>query len=134
MTEIITSDDILGKEVINSEGEIIGVVQKIHIEKHKKEIVGITVDEGFMKPDIFIGLDNIRLFGKDGIFLNTTSDIRYRGMKVFNKEGTPIGILKEVIKNPKTGKIKEIQIREGLKTITIPAKDIKSIENNVILK
>lgn len=134
MKDIITTDDILGKEVVNSEGEVIGIVQKIHINKINKEILGITVDEGFMKPDLFIGVENIKLFGKDAVMLNRSSDLKYKGLSVFDKKGEFIGTVTEVIKSPKTGKIQEIFIKKGINSESIQAKEIKSIGVNVLLK
>lgn len=132
--DLVTSDEILGKEVVNNEGEIIGIVQKIHLNRYSKEIIGITVDEGFMKPDLFIGVENVKLFGIDAVFLNTSSDLKYRGLDVFSSEGEIRGTVYEVVKYPKSGKIKEIVVKKGLKTVIVPAKDIKSIGLNVILK
>jgi len=134
MKDIITTDDILGKEVVNSEGEVIGIAQKIHVHKYNKEILGVTVDGGFMKPDLFVGLDNIKLFGVDAIMLNNSSDLKYKGLSVFDKDGTLVGHVSEVIKAPKTGRIQEIIIKKGLSHESIPAKEIKYIGVNVLLK
>lgn len=131
---ITTSDEILGKEVVNLEGEIIGIVQKLHIDRNTKKIIGITADEGFMKPNLFLGIENIKLFGIDAVFLNTTPKIKFRGLKVFNKTGELIGTVQEVIMTPRSSKIKELIIKNNFKTEKIPAKSIKSIGVNVILK
>ena len=46
--EITTSDDILGKEAIDPDGTILGIVTKLHIGKDDKKVTGITIDMGFM--------------------------------------------------------------------------------------
>lgn len=132
--DLITSDQILGKEVVNSEGDIIGIVERLHIHKTQKQIIGLTIDEGFMKPNLFIGIENIKLFGVDTIFLNTTPSIKFKGLKVFNKQGELVGTVQEVVSTPRSSKIKEIIIKHKFKTETIAAKAIKSIGVNVILK
>ena len=132
--DIITSDEILGKEVVNSEGEIKGVVQKIHIDKRTKEIMGITVDEGFMKPDLFIGVENIKLFGLDAVFMNTASDMKFKGLKIIDNQGHIVGTVVDIIRSSKTGKIEEVTAKNKTSTYTIQAKEIKSINENVLLK
>jgi len=37
MEEIITSDDILGKDVVDTDGDILGVVQQLKIDKKAKK-------------------------------------------------------------------------------------------------
>lgn len=132
--QLTTSDEILGKDVVNREGEVIGIVQKLHIHKTEKNIVGITIDEGFMKPNLFIGIENIKLFGVDTIFLNTTPTIKFKGLKVFDNTGELVGTVQEVNLTPRSGKIKDIIVKHNFKTETIPAKAIKSIGINVMLK
>jgi sporulation protein YlmC with PRC-barrel domain len=128
----ITSDDILGKDVVDSEGEIIGVVQKIHIDKKIKQIIGITIDEGFMKPDLFIGLDYVKNFGVDSIFLNMIPNEKYLGLKIFDKNGKLQGTVSKI--ETVGTKIKSIEYKSRFTTYKIPASKIKKIIGNVILK
>lgn len=132
---IITSDDILGKDVLDTDGELIGVVQKLHIDKIGKKIVGITIDEGFMKPDLFIGIEHVKTFGVDSIFLSTTPKQKFVGTRVFDVEGKFMGTIKEVTLQASTSTISAILIKGSkFKEKVIYAKDIKTIGYNVILK
>lgn len=133
---IITSDDILGKDVVDTEGEVLGVIQKLHIDKQRKQIIGITVDLGFMKPDLFIGLEFIGNFGVDAVFLNTYPRDKIKGMEVISSSGKSIGHVSS-IEFSAHNKLQSIKVRQKnlLKDpIEIPAEKIRHIGYNVILK
>ena len=132
--DFITTDDILGKDVVDKDGEVIGIVQQIHIDKETKSITGITVDEGFMKPDLFVGVNNIKLFGIDSVMLNMTPDQTFKGLIVFDSHGKKVGIVIRVFTTMRSSKIKSIEIKADHKTQVIAAKDIQSMGMNVILK
>ncbi|MEE9525871.1 MAG: PRC-barrel domain-containing protein [Candidatus Woesearchaeota archaeon] len=126
--EIITSDDILGKDAIDPDGEVLGVITKLHIDKTNKSIVGITIDQGFMKPDLFIGVSYVKNFGVDSIFLSKIPTSKYAGLKVIDAKGKTIGKVRKVIS--KRNKVEAIIIKKGL----ISASDIHEIGVSVILK
>lgn len=132
---IITSDDILGKDAVDPEGEIIGVVQKLHIDKEDKNIVGITIDEGFMKPDLFVGIDLIRTFGVDSILLKKSPVDKIKGLRVFDPDGKDVGFVASVIKG-RSNNVKGIVVKNNIlgKNIMIDNSEIKQIGFNVILK
>lgn len=133
---IITSDDILGKDVIDSDGEIIGVSTKIHIDNKNKIIIGLTIDQGFMKPDLYIGLEYIRTFGVDSILLNTSPKSKVRGLNVLNSSGKKIGYVIDVSSIGKTNRIKGIIVKEKAlsKPFLIKSRDVKEIGYSVILR
>ena len=129
---IITSDDILGKEAVDPEGQILGVVMQLHIDKHSKKMVGLTIDQGFMKPEIFIGLNYIKNFGVDTVFLNKVPVDKFKGMDVITAEGKIVGKVRAV--NAERHKVKEIIVGKGTKKFLIPASGIDQIGSSVILK
>lgn len=95
--KFITSDDILGKKAIGEFGKIIGQVKQLHINKRSKQIVGITIDQGFSKPDIFLGINNVREFSSgDVIFLKKTPLFAFIGLKVFSSTGEIVGAVQDV--------------------------------------
>jgi sporulation protein YlmC with PRC-barrel domain len=133
--KIITSDDILGKEAVDSDGEILGIVTKVHINKETKKLLGMTVDQGFMKPELFIGLNYIRNFGVDAVFLNKVPTDKFRGLDVFTSKGVIVGKVKDV--KAKRHRVQEIIIsKKGVlgKVFSIAASDIETISSSVILK
>lgn len=131
---VITSDDILGKDVLDLDGEFIGIIQKLHIDKTTKKIVGITIDEGFMKPDLFVGIEHVKTFGVDSVFLSMSPNQKFTGLSVFDANGKKLGRVKSVDISTKSHKINSIEVVQNTKKFRIYAKDIDKIGYNVILK
>jgi sporulation protein YlmC with PRC-barrel domain len=131
---IITSDDILGKDVVDIDGGIIGIVQQLRIDKNTKNIIGILVDQGFMKPDLYISLDIVQNFGIDSVFLNRTPNPKIKGLNIYDKAGNLMGYVHSV--EEKNDKIISITMKKNQlgKSYLIKSKDIKTIGYNVILK
>ena len=130
---IITSDDILGKSVVDAQGEVLGVTQKIHIDKELKQIVGITIDQGFMRPDLFVGLECIAQFGIDTIFLNTYPRDKVVGMEVINSIGKLLGHVVSIEYKGKN-RIKSIKVKLGSNETVYTSNKIREIGYNVVLK
>ena len=129
----ITSDDILGREAIDPDGKVLGMVMKLHIDKEEKKLLGMTVDQGFMKPDLYVGIEHVRVFGVDAVFLRTAPVDKIKGKEVLTAEGKHIGNVKEVVLKGK--KLSRIIVSHGLsKEKEIPLSDIKTIGTRVILK
>ncbi len=133
----ITTDDILGKQAVDSEGGILGVILKLHVDPVKKIFTGLTVDQGFLKPFLFIGIDLVANFGVDAVFLNVVPPDKYIGMEVLSPDGRIVGKVKSV---KSSGNIlSEITVSlsgAGLKkeTATIGASRILEIGARVVLK
>jgi sporulation protein YlmC with PRC-barrel domain len=134
MAKYITTDDILGKEVLASDGDIIGIVQKLHIDATTKTITGITIDEGFMKPDLFIGLQFIKQFGIDSLFLSIIPEQKFIGLRVYNNKGKLVGTITDIETGKNNAKIKKIKVKSGFTTKDYSAKEIKMIGSSVLLK
>jgi len=133
--ETITSDDILGKEAVDPEGSIIGIITKVHIDTNDLKITGITADMGLLKPDLFIGANFIKSFGRDSILLKKVPHYKYKGLHVLTEGGKLIGRVKHIVTDGESIKefvIKSKSILDGHYTVTY--KDIKHIGENIILK
>jgi sporulation protein YlmC with PRC-barrel domain len=132
----ITSDDILGKDVIDNEGEIIGVSSKIHIDNRNKQIIGLTIDQGFMKPDLYVGLEYVETFGIDSIMLKTSPKSKVRGLNVLDNDGKKIGHVSNILSLGKTNRFRGIFVKKAplSKPFIIKSSDIKEIGYSVILK
>lgn len=133
---IITSDDILGKDVIDSDGDIIGVCSKIHVDQRNKQIVGITIDQGFMKPDLYVGLEYVKTLGVDSLLLTTSPKAKIKGLKVLDNYGKKIGFVDEVLSIGRTNRFKGVKVKKNAFSppITIKSKHIKEVGYSVILK
>lgn len=135
MQEITTSDDILGKEAVDPDGTILGVVTKIHIGKKDKKVTGITIDMGFTNPDLYVGVNYIKQFGVDAILLNKVPSEKFKGLKVVSAAGKPVGKVKSIVlgkTNIKEFIISGTKFFEKDKTISL--RQIKKIGEQIILK
>lgn len=135
MKDHITSDDILGKQAVDPDGYILGVIIKLHISNSTKTMIGITIDQGFLKPDLFVGIDFIRFFGVDAVLLNRAPESKYKGMKVVTEDGHEIGNVKSIIKNKK--KVTEFIVQtKGIRKQdrTIPVGDVLRIGERIVLR
>lgn len=134
--DIITSDDILGKDVVDTDGEVIGVVQQIRIDKNSKKMIGIVIDQGFMKPDLFLSLEIIKNFGVDSVFLNRSPKPKIKGLDVYDKLGKKVGFVFDIEEDSKKDTLKAILIKKShlSKSYKIKSKDIKTIGFNILLR
>ncbi|MFC1648599.1 PRC-barrel domain-containing protein [Nanoarchaeota archaeon] len=130
----ITSDDVLGKDVIDSEGEFIGIVEGLHLHPEKTEVVGIAVDKGFLRRGFALGKDHIKRVTRHAVMLNTSLVFKYKGMTVFDVEGKRLGKVIGMELKDSENKVKNILMKRGLKKVTIPSNLIKSADNNIFLK
>ena len=136
MGETITADDILGKEAVDPDGAVLGIVMKIHIDKDEKSLVGITVDQGFMKPDLFIGIDYVKYFGVDAILLNQVPKDKFKGLNVLTADGSVLGTVKEVLMQNKKmlGLVVVKSVAFSKREILVQVSKVKEIGASVILK
>lgn len=133
MNKAITSDDILGKEAVDSEGDILGVVMKLHIDKQNKLLTGITIDQGFLKPDLFVGIQYIQNFGVDTVFLNYIPHHKFKGLHVRSFDGHELGTVRDIQMDG--NKLVSLTFGHNSKDLTqAPISQIKEIGAGVILK
>jgi sporulation protein YlmC with PRC-barrel domain len=129
----ITSDDILGKDVVDPHGDIIGIAQQLRIEKDTKKIVGVVVDQGFLKPDLYVGLDYVTNFGIDSIYINRFPVPKLRGFEVYDVKGRLVGYVSDVAQTKE--RMSAIIVRRSVwkKPMSLDSKFIKSVGFSVIL-
>ncbi len=134
LENIYTSDDILGKEVIDSEGNFLGVAEKLFIDKTSMDFIAIAVDKGLVKKGLVIGRGYIERIAEYAIFLKTPIFLELKGSLVFDKDGEKIGKINQVVCKGNQNSIKELIVSVGFnKIITIPAENISTINKNTIL-
>lgn len=136
--EWLTSDDILGKDVIDTNGEFIGITDKIYFDKKTVECLSISVDKGFLRKGFIIGKDYISRITKHAIFLNIQPVFSLKEMIVFDVNGTYIGEVMKVqlqeSKNIVDSILVKTKLFKGTKTITIQSSDILNVHKNIVLK
>jgi sporulation protein YlmC with PRC-barrel domain len=134
LDEAITSDDILGKDVFDTNGGIMGVAEKIFIDKETLNIIGIEVDKGILHKGLTIGKGYIKRITPHAIFLKTSIAFEMKGMTVFDVNGVKVGKVSDVTLQGSQNIIKSIEVRTGmLKRITINNSSIASVGDNVFL-
>ena len=134
ISRAITSDDILGKEVIDAEGKIIGITEKLFLDPETLDFVGIEVDKGFLKKGLSIGRDYIERVSSVAVFLRITIAFDVRGRMVFDRVGAKIGKVSQVELKGNKNQIQKLIVRLGVKRkIGIPLTFVETMDRNVIL-
>ncbi|MDP3965926.1 MAG: PRC-barrel domain-containing protein [archaeon] len=135
----ITSEDILGKEVIDAGGTFIGVAEKVFISPKFLDFIGISVDKGFIRSGLTIGKSYIDKIADYAIFLKIRVVYEIKGKLVFDRDGKKIGTVSSIDLYGEKNKIKNIYVKPSSvlfsfkNKIVIPADYIENIGDNVIL-
>ncbi len=133
LNEAVTSDDLLGKDVIDADGKFIGVAEKVFIHPSTLDFMGIEVDKGFLRRGLSIGKDYIERIAKHAVFLKIRVAFEIRGMNVFSRLGENLGKVTNVELIGYKNEIKAIQIKHEGKNVLIPLNYIVKIGEGVFL-
>jgi len=133
LDEAVTSDDILGKDVIDVDGKFIGVTEKVFIHPNSLDFIGIEVDKGFLRKGFSIGKDYIERIAKNAVFLNVKVAFEMRGMDVFSSLGEKIGKVSDVELVGNKNEIKTIHVKTEGKDFIVPRNFVDKIEHGVFL-
>ena len=135
MKTTITAEDILGKDALDPDGTVLGVVTRLHIDKEEKKLTGISIDMGLTKPDLFIGIDYVNKFGKDAVLLTNVPEVKFKGKRVISKTGQDIGYVKSVeMKNRKVNSVTVIMGGIRKKEKVLPSSKIAEVGERIVLK
>lgn len=135
--ESITTDDILGKTALDGHARVLGVVVKMHIDTEAKTILGITIDQGLTKPDLFVGLAHVKKFAKNAVFLHGLTFNALKGKNVISEDGERIGTVESVVH--KNEQVVSITVNKKVGTFKsenthYPASKIKEIGETIIVR
>ncbi len=133
--DAITSDDVLGKDVIDAEGDFLGVVEMLHLDPNAVEVVGITIDKGFLRKGLVVGKDYIERVAPHAVFLNIRPAFKLKGMTVYDNQGEVIGTVVKPVLHGKKNQVEALVVRSSLfkKDLVIPSELIRNIGYNVLL-
>lgn len=92
----LTFEDLLGKTVIDKTGKAIGTSHNVLIHPKKLEIMGISIDTGFISKGLLVGSAHIQDVRKHAIFLNARPITLVKGMDVYDSEYVHIGKVRQV--------------------------------------
>jgi sporulation protein YlmC with PRC-barrel domain len=139
INKTITSEDILGKEVIDAEGAFIGVAEKIFIDPKSMDFIGISIDKGLIRSGLTVGKNYIDNIADHAIFLKIRVVYDIKGKFVFDKDGKKVGTVSSIDLCGKKNKIKNIYVKPHSslfsfnEKIVISEDYIENIGDNVIL-
>ena len=131
--EAVTSDDVLGKDVIDVDGRFIGVVETVFIHPDKLDFVGISVDKGFLRKGFSIGKDLIARVGTHALFLKISVSYEIKGLKVFDKDGKELGKVSGIALLGTGNEIDAIDVSSSSGNLRINSKYIDKVGYNIIL-
>src|SRR3989338_8769014 len=136
----ITTEEILGKDVLDIEGNLVGIVDKIFIDPISLDFVGISVDKGFIRRGLTIGKNYISKIAKHAVFLKIRVAYETKGMTVFDRDGKVVGVVTSIDLYGSKNKIKNLHVKTGFinsltnNELVIPYTSVKEIGENIILK
>ena len=130
--KMTTADAFTGKRIVDREGIRYGKVKHIHINQDTLKVSGVTVQQGFRK-DYFLSDQYIDRF-TDKTLLLSTPPVRAH-VTVTDIDGHKIGKVKKLHKNPQTGDLESIEVRDGLVHTKIVSKtEIWGVGERIILR
>ncbi|MEK6909230.1 MAG: PRC-barrel domain-containing protein [Nanoarchaeota archaeon] len=139
LSKALTSEDLLGKEVIDFDGTFIGVIEKVLIDPNELEFVGISVDKGFLRKGLTVGRNYINKITEHAVFLKIRVSYEVKGKVVFDKDGRIIGRVSSIELYENKNQIVSLIVRPNIlsflfkEEITIPSNCIREIGENVML-
>jgi sporulation protein YlmC with PRC-barrel domain len=132
--KLISSDDILGKDVIDVDGSNIGIVDVVHIDPDNLDFAAISVDEGFLRSGLTVGKRYIQRITPHALFLNIRPAFAMRGMLVFDSMGALVGKVKDIELVQRQNVIKELVVSHGLfGKQMVPGELIAKVGHNIFL-
>ncbi|MDD9953526.1 MAG: PRC-barrel domain-containing protein [Candidatus Woesearchaeota archaeon] len=130
----ITVEDVLGKDVIDTEGDNIGVTSNVYLNPKDFDVLGVAVDTGFLDKGMIIGSAYVREVTKHAVFLNTKPVYKLLGMMVYDKEGGKIGRVKKVVLKERKNEIALLHVKMPFfRKATIPISKVEKIQDSVML-
>ncbi len=133
LSEAITSDDLLGKDVIDRDGKFIGITEKVFIDPNTMDFLGIEVDKGFLKKGLSIGKSYIERIATHAVFLNIKVAFELRGMDVFSSVGEKIGRVTDIELAGNKNEIRSIRVKTPGRDTIIPATFVDRIGYGIFL-
>jgi len=137
LSKTVTSEDLLGKEVIDLDDGFIGVVDKVLIDPRKLEFIGISIDKGFLRKGLTIGKNYIGKITPHAVFLKIKVSYGVKGKIVFDRDGWIVGKVSSIELYKNKNKIISLIVKSGFsylgEEVMIPASYIEAIGENVML-
>src|SRR3989344_1317335 len=128
-----------GKRVIDSDGEVIGVVEKVLINPKNFELVGISIDKGFLRKGLSIGKNYIDRLTDYAVFLKIRVSYELKGKTVFDKDGKKIGKVVSIEIHGNKNRLKSVRVKSTIlnflsnRDLIVQSDQIDNVGENIIL-
>lgn len=136
LSKTLTSEDLLGKDVVDFNGTLVGVVEKVLIDPKSLDFVGISIDKGFLKKGLTLGKSYIEEIKEHAVFLRIKVSYDVKGKIVFDSLGRVVGKVSSVELYENMNRIVNLEVKTRFlfgKEILINSKYIKVIGEGVML-
>lgn len=131
----ITSDDILGKDVIDTNGTFLGVVDKLFLTPDTVSVQGISIDKGFLEKGLVVSRKYIERVSKYAVFLNITPLFLLLQKKVYTGTGHYIGIVVDVTQDEgKSNALESLVVKTKTSKREIHSSEIEQVGKSIVLK
>jgi len=131
----ITSDDILGKDVIDSTGTFLGVVDKLFIANNPLEIAAISIDKGLLEKGLVVSKTYIERVSKYAVFLSITPLFLLQNKRVYTATGHYVGQVSGITQNEsKKNAFDSIIVKRKSGKKEYAVDEIAQIAKSIVLK
>ncbi len=129
----VKSQEVIGKNVMSSEGKEVGDVEEIYIHPDNFKVEGIEVNVGMFKDDLYLDNKYIERFEREAILLNIVPVEMLKDRKIVDSNGKKIGKVKGTKSEGAGDVISFIVGRRGKDDILVTPNHVDRIGKDVVL-
>lgn len=135
LEETLNLAHLRGVKVLAKDGEVVGNVSQIRMNKTKLAIEGIVVFRSLFKKPLYIGCSYIESATRHSFLLKENPSILLRGRRILDSNGKKIGSVKEVVRLGDTNKISHLVAKAFLrKDFEVDVKKCEILKDSIILE
>ncbi len=129
----VKSKELMGKEVMSSEGKKVGEVNDIYIHPDEFKVEGIEVHMGMFKDDLYLDKKYIERLERQAVVLNIIPVDMLKDRKIVDPDGKKIGKVKD-LKHEGAGKVISFVVeRKGKKDMMVTSTNVDRIGKDIVL-
>ena len=130
----INISNLLGKQLLSSQGFIVGKIKQIRINPSNMKIEGVVVKRGFFRK-IYIDKSYLEKISSESIILAIEPSIFLEGRKVITSEGKVLGEVKEINRIKEANDIESLVVKPFFrKAFIVPFSAVQMIGKTIMLK
>jgi sporulation protein YlmC with PRC-barrel domain len=125
--------DIVGRQVLASGRSEVGRVAEVRISPDEGHFKGVLIKRGLLQKKIYISAEYIERLAKGAVLLSIDPAFLQRGMPMLTNDGKRFGKVIDLVRDDLTNKIRTYVVRRYLRTLQIPASEVKGVGRSVML-